>query len=103
MKVIRLVKISEWTVSQWEGNIQSNKFLYARVKHDRLSIGVGASHLNAKTNSISFPYADIFLRRENWETPFPTKELLDYLNKFGFDCSKINHKKVDKEYKNGRI
>lgn len=103
MKIIRLNKISEWTISQWEGDIQSNKFIYARVKNDRLSVGVGMSRMNAKTNSISFPYIDIFLRRENWETPFPTEELLHYLKKFGFDCSKINYKKVDKEYKNGRV
>ena len=98
MKVVKLHKISEWSLNQWEGDLEDGHCVYARIKHDRLSVGIGSSYANALCSSVTHPWIDIFLRRDDWDAGFPTSELVRHLKLAGFNCSLVDSDEVESKY-----
>jgi len=103
MKIISLTKISEFHACQWEAELEDGNFLYARVRYDRLTIGIGESPQKAMRNGISFPVVDTYVVRPDWEEAYSTQEILRKFNRHGYDCSKINAEQVEAEYKDVSI
>ena len=98
MKVVKLHKISEWSLNQWEGDLEDGRFVYARIKHDRLSVGIGSSYAKALLSSVGSPWIDIFLKRDDWDAGFLTSELVRHLKLAGFNCSLVDSDEVESEY-----
>jgi len=81
MKLNSFHKLSEWSICQWEGELEDGRMLYAKVKHDRLSVGIGDTYAKAMYAAVSHPCIDLFLKRDDWEAPYPTDELLRHLSR----------------------
>lgn len=81
MKLNSFRKLSEWTICQWEGELDDGRRLYAKVKYDRLSVGIGNTYTNAMYAAIGHPYIDLFLDRRDWDEPYPTDDLLRHLSR----------------------
>lgn len=98
MKLISLHKISEFKICQWEGDLENGTYLYARIRNDRFCVGMGITRQKAMNYSVSWPYVETFIERDDLEGPFHTKELTRLLTKSGFDCSQINPEEVEQNY-----
>lgn len=81
MKLNNFRKLSEWTICQWEGELDDGRRLYAKVKYDRLSVGIGDTYTKAMYASITHPFVETFLRRDDWEEPIPTEEVLRHIGR----------------------
>lgn len=97
MKLNSFRKLSEWTICQWEGELDDGRRLYAKVKYDRLSVGIGDTYTKAMYAAISHPYIDTFLKRDDWEAPFPTDELLRHVSRVA-NVRDIDSKAVEAAY-----
>ena len=97
MKLNSFRKLSEWSICQWEGELDDGRRLYAKVKYDRLSIGIGDTYTKAMYAAIGSPYVDLFLRREDWEAPYPTAALLRHVARVA-NISEIDADAVEAAY-----
>ena len=98
MKIIALRKVSEWHICQWEGELDDSRSLYAKVRHDRLSVGVvGGNYAMAMRTALSFPCIDTFLRRTDWDAPYLTDDLLRHLGRM-FDVSSLDSEEIERSY-----
>ena len=98
MKIVSLRKVSEWHICQWEGELDDSRSLYAKVRHDRLSVGVGGGgYAVAVRSALYFPCIDTFLRRTDWDVPYLTDDLLRHLGRM-FDVSSLDSREIERSY-----
>lgn len=98
MKLVSLRKVSEWHVNQWEGDLDDGRAFYASVKNDRLAVGLGQSYAQAMRGAVGHPYIERFLKRDDWDAPYYTSELLRYLTKCDFNTTLISADEVESLY-----